>query len=168
MSELKPLDLSGLSRKKPKTTPVAAVVSNPPLRSSDFRNWVIVALIATVAFMGFWMLGGRLPTPNPGPVIDAEGLHVLIVKPSNEAGMSDGQKDFLKSAKVAEWVDEQGGKFRSYPESQDMSNEEQVWRDMRAELSPPFVVGILEDRKLKKLEAPDGIEPGIQALQRAR
>jgi hypothetical protein len=135
------------------------------------REWLRYAAFAIAAILLALWLSGRGPSPTPGPgpnPIDAEGLHVLVMTPADLAGLSKEQKEFLASAKVADWVESNQGKYRSYPQSQNINNEDLVWREIRGQLAPPYLVGVLKNRRLTKMEAPQGIDAGIAALERVR
>lgn len=135
-----------------------------PQRSVSVLPWVLVGVLAWI------LVSGRLPIPGPlpGPDIDIDGLHVLVVTPDDMQGLSRGQAEFAGSVRVAEWVDAAGGQYRRYPESQDISREAEVWRAIRKELDPPNRLGVLNDRRLRRSELPDGIDAGISQLERMR
>jgi hypothetical protein len=144
----------------------AAPIAPQPSRR---REWLRYIAICGAAFLLAWALSGRGITPGPGPTpIDADGLHVLVMTPADLAGLSKEQKEFLASAKIADWVESKQGKYRSYPQSQNIDNEDPVWREIRGQLAPPYLVGVLKNRRLTKMEAPQGIDAGIAALERVR
>jgi hypothetical protein len=176
MPEIKKLNLDAL---RPTPRPMAKAPVTRPSESESIvesvkqprRDWFKIGLACAVVFLLAYIAFDRgvIPTPGPPqPDIDADGLHVMLIQPTDEGGLSQGQKEFLKSAKVADWVTDNGGEFRAYPQDQDLANESEVWRQIRSELSPPNVVGVLNDRKLTKMESPNGIDEGIQALEGLR
>jgi hypothetical protein len=179
MPKIQKLDLDSL-RPKPQPMPVPVQVEpkSQPITveaattgQTPRRDWVKIGLACAVVFLLAYIAFDRgvIPTPGPPqPDIDADGFYVMLIQPSDEAGLSQGQKEFLRSAKVADWVTDNGGEFRAYPQAQDLANESEVWRQIRSELSPPFVVGVVSDRKLTKLEAPNGIDVGIEALGKVK
>jgi hypothetical protein len=168
MPQIKSLNLDSL-RPKPQPMPQLQTVVATPGQAPKF-DWIKILLICAVVFLGVYILMSRgvIPGPSPGPVIDTEGFFVMLMNPDSESGMTTGQKEFMRSAKIADWVTENGGEFRAYPQSQNIDNEQQVWREIRKELSPPLVVGVVNKRRLTKLEAPNGIEEGIRALERLK
>lgn len=175
MPDIKKLNLDALRPKPvamPKQSEATPVQPQPATTGqAPRRDWLKIGLICAVVFMLAYILFDRgvIPTPGPPkPDIDADGFYVMVIQPDSEAGLSQGQKEFLRSAKVADWVTEQGGEFRAYPQSQNLDNESQVWRDIRGQLSPPAVVGVLDNRRLTTMEPPQGIDVGIQAIKDAR
>ena len=179
MPKIQKLDLDSLRPKpQPMPVPVQAEPTSQPMPvevattgQTPRRDWVKIGLACAVVFLLAYIAFDRgvIPTPGPPqPDIDADGLHVMLIQPTDEGGLSQGQKEFLKSAKVADWVTSNGGEFRAYQQAQDLANESEVWRQIRSELSPPNVVGVLNDRKLTKMESPNGIDEGIQALEKLK
>jgi len=170
-SPLKPIDFEAL--RKPQAKPVSSPTVEPHVRPTAYRptltvrDWLNVALICAVVFFGcLWLFrGSDGPGPNPGPVVDVDGLHVLVLTPDDRSSLTSGQNEFANSAKIADWVEQNGGKYRRYPESQDITNEEQVWQELRQSLSSPHHLAVLKDRRLTKLEIPDGIDAGIRLLE---
>lgn len=181
VNKIDKLDLASLRPKqvppRPDTeshSPVITAVSEPVAHSavvqSPRRDWTKFGLICVVVCLGVYiaMSRGVIPTPSPSPDIDVDGFHVMLIQPDSDSGLTTGQKEFLRSAKVADWVTENGGEFRAYPQSQNLDNESEVWKSIRSELSPPMVVGVLNDRKLTRMEAPNGIDEGIRALEKLK
>ena len=172
MPEIEKLNLDSL---RPKPVPMAPVSRPseaetivPVEQPAPRRDWFKIILASAVVFLLAYILFDRgvIPTPGPPqPDIDADGFYVMVIQPSDEGSLTTGQKEFLRSAKVADWVTDNGGEYRAYPQEQDITSEQQVWRDIRGQLSPPFSVGVVSDRKLTKLEAPNGIDAGIEALE---
>jgi hypothetical protein len=162
MARIKPVDLSSLSRPLAKREPVA---SQPGPAAS--RGWLTVAAWCVVGVMIFWALSGRESGPSPTP-IDVDGLHVLVVEPDDRASVTKGQNEFINSVKVAEWVDGKSGQFRRYPESQNLDRVDPIWRELRSQADGTYRVIIAKDRKLTRMQLPDGIEAGIAALEGVR
>ena len=151
---------------QPATQSIAPGQSIPRPRVDWTKIGLICAIVALAMYIAFSR--GVIPSPIPQPDIDADGFYVMLIQPDSDSGLDQGQKEFLRSAKVAEWVTSNGGEFRAYPQSQNIDNEKDVWKDIRAELSPPLVVGVVNDRKLTKMEAPNGIDEGIRALEKLK
>jgi hypothetical protein len=166
------IDYDALERSfQPQPRPAQAAHHVAPQRSQGIPGVVLFIGGILVACVVFWLLsGGSIPTPGPRPTptpdIDVAGLHVMTITPDSRSGLTKGQNEFLDSAKIADFVETKGGKFRRYPESQDISNEQQVWRDIRKELTPDQPIGVLQNSRLKTLRVPDGIDAGIQVLER--
>jgi len=163
MSRIKPISLEHLGTQRPEP----ATPSADPVAATSRRQWLSwAAWAALVAFIAWQQFGGRIVPPKPD--VDVDGLYVMVMTPSDLAGLSKEQKEFLASAKIADWVELKQGKYRSYPQSQNIDNEESVWREIRSQLAPPYLVGVLKNRRLTKMEAPQGIDAGIAALERVR
>lgn len=162
MSRIKPIDLSQLSRPAVRPEPIEA-----PSEPAAWRRWLPTIAWCLVAVLAVWVLSGREIGPVPVP-IDVEGLHVLVVEPDDRASVTKGQNEFINSVKVAEWVDGQDGQFRRYPESQNLDAVDPIWRELRSQADGTYRVIMAKDRKLTRLQLPDGIENGIRALEGAR
>lgn len=158
---------------EPVAAPVAEVVADPgqfqqspPQRSRV--DWTKIGLICAIVALAMYIAFSRgvIPSPIPQPDIDVEGFYVMVIQPDSESGLDQGQKEFLRSAKIAEWVTSNGGEFRAYPQSQNIDAESDVWKEIRSELSPPHLVGVVNNRRLTKLVPPNGIDEGIRTLEK--
>jgi len=162
MKPIQPIDLSILRREPQVSAPATA----PKRRPQRDGTWMVIAVIAIVLCSIAWVMIKRDgPTPSP---IDDDGMYVLVVKPTDLSPLTNGQKEFLTSAKVADWVDANGGQYRAYPESQNTDNENQIWRDLRREADATHRVIVAKNRRLTRMTVPDGIDAGIAALERIR
>lgn len=164
MSRIKPIDLSKLSRPAVKSQPIVThAVSDDWKRRIQVAAWFVAAIVVV------WVLSGRGVSPGPRPTpIDADGLHVLVIEPDDRATVTKGQNEFVNSVKIAEWVDSQEGQFRRYAESQNLDKADPVWRELRSQADGTYRVIVAKDRKLTRMQLPDGVEKGIRALEGVR
>jgi hypothetical protein len=160
MKPIQPIDLSALRQSQPATQPVRQSTDQPR------RDWIIWIVVAVVLFavVGWWRSDvGPSPTP-----IDNEGMYVLVVKPTDLSSLTQGQKEFVTSAKVADWVNANKGEYRAYPENQNTDSEDQIWRDLRREADGTHRVIVAKNRRLTRMTVPDGIDQGIRVLEGIR
>lgn len=157
---LRPIDFDSLNR-----TPDAGRAAGQP--SGGSGGFVVVtAIVLLAAWLLFFRAPGPGPGPSPTPDVDVDGEYVMVVLPDDMSRLSRGQAEFANSAKVADWVESRGGQYRRYMESQDLSNESEVFRWIRDKLSGDGErVGVLKDRRLRKMPIPDGLEAGIRTLE---
>lgn len=165
MKPIQPIDLSILRREPTQQQPSAPVATpfDPPQPRRDWIIWVVAAVVLFVIVA--WWRSDAGPSPTP---IDADGIHVLVVKPVDLSGLTQGQKEFITSAKVADWVEANDGKYRAYREDQNADNEEQIWRDLRREADGTHRVVVVKNRRLTRMTVPDGIDAGIKVLEGIR
>lgn len=149
------------SRSRPAANPA------PQSQPSPRREWLRYIALCAVAFGLAWVLfGGRDPGPGPNP-IDAEGLHVLIVRDPDKT-ITAGQASVVNSVAVAEWSKANNAKFRRYDAADDLTKEDRVWREMRATVTDPPAIVTLRNGRASVGPIPDGIDAAKAQLERLK
>jgi len=134
------------------------------------HEWVRYAAFAIAAILLALWLSGRGPTPTPGPgpnPIDAEGLHVLIVRDPSKT-ITAGQASVVNSTAVADWAKSNSAKFRRYDVADDLTKEDRVWREMRALVTDPPSLVTLKNKRANVGPIPDGIPAATAQLERLK
>ena len=131
------------------------------------RDWLRYIAFAAVAIAILWLVSNRQP-PGPGPTpIDADGLHVLIVR-DPDATMTPGQSSVVNSIVVPEWCKANEAKYRRFDAADDLSSEDRVWREMRATVTTPPAFVTLRNGRANVGPIPDGIDAAKAQLERLK
>jgi len=167
MSRLKPIDFAGIFGG---TEPQPAATSRPvrPGPPVDRRTWIIVALLAVVAFMMFAMFGrGLIPDVDPRPDVDIDGKYVLFLKDeSRRESITEGQGVVMTSVKILDWCKENGVDMRVLDvRDGTISEMEPVWDELRkvADVNPSMTT--LKDRKVVTQPVPSTVDAAIKELE---
>jgi hypothetical protein len=165
MTRIKPINLEHLGTQRPEA---ALTAGGTPVAATSRRQWLSwAAWAALVAFIA-WQQFGPIPTPGPGPnPIDAEGLHVLIVRDPSKT-ITAGQASVVNSVAVAEWSKANNAKFRRYDVADDLTKEDRVWREMRALVTDPPSMVTLRNKRANVGPIPDGIPAVTAQLERLK
>lgn len=148
-----------------RSRPVA--IPDPQPQLSSRRDWLRYIALCAVAFVLAWFLfGGRDAGPAPNP-IDADGLHVLIVRDPGKQ-ITAGQASVVNSVAVSEWCKANDAKFRRYDVADDLTKEDRVWREMRALVTDPPSMVTLRKGRASVGPIPDGIPAVTAQLERLK
>lgn len=167
MSRLKPIDFAGIFGG---TEPQPAVAPRPsrPGPPVDRRTWIIIALLAVVAFLMFLMLGRMLiPDLDPRPDVDIDGKYVLFLKDeSRRESITEGQGIVMTSAKILDWCNQNDVEMRVLDvRDGTISEMEPVWDELRkvADANPSMTM--LKDRKVVTQPVPSSVDATIKELE---
>ena len=159
---IKPLVLKNQTQAAPVVNSVDAVAD--PTR----RDWLSVALWVLVAVgVGYLLLGGRGVTPAPGPDIDVQGLHVLMVTDNaRPQSLTADQGTAVTSTKVRDYVIGKSGQLRKYDVKDDMSKESDTFQRLRELATNPPQMVALKNKRVTVQSIPAGVDATIQALEK--
>jgi hypothetical protein len=144
-----------------------AVNSAQQPQSPPRRDWLRHVALCAIAFALAWFLfGGRDSAPGPNP-IDADGLHVLIIRDPGKQ-ITAGQASVVNSVAVSDWAKANDAKFRRYDVADDLTKEDRVWREMRALVTDPPSMVTLRNGRASVGPIPDGIPAATAQLERLK
>jgi hypothetical protein len=161
------IDFDALRASRNRSTPQPVVVSAKDWQAGKRRDWLRYIALCLLAFgLAWFMFGGRDSTPGPNP-IDADGLHVLIIRdPSKQ--ITAGQASVVNSVAVSDWAKANDAKFRRYDVADDLTKEDRVWREMRALVTDPPSMVTLRNGRASVGPIPDGIPAATAQLERLK
>lgn len=140
-------------------------VSPPPVHQPQV-DWKTIALwLMAGALVWFFLFSKQVDEGDQPTPIDERGFNVLVLKPTDTSGLTQGQIDFITSAQIPDWVESNGGKFRSYSDSEDLSEVEKVWREMKAQAFDDYRLIVTNKNKLHLHPLPEGIEAGLRIIE---
>jgi hypothetical protein len=152
------------SRQRPTAQPQPQQPQQP---QQPRRDWLRYIAFAAVSIAIVWLVANRQP-PGPGPSpIDADGLHVLIVR-DPDATMTPGQSSVVNSTIIPDWAKANEAKYRRFDAADDLSSEDRVWREMRATVTTPPAFVTLRNGRANVGPIPDGIDAAKAQLERLK
>lgn len=159
-------DIDFAALRASRARPAADPIQSP--QSSWRRDWLRHIAILAIAFVAAWLIfGNRDSGPAPTP-IDADGLHVLIVRDPDKKDITAGQASVQSSTLIDEWCKANNAKFRRFDKADELDAEDRVWREMRATVTDPPSMVTLRNGRASVGPIPDGIEAAKTQLERLK
>lgn len=153
------IDLSQL-RRSPVTYPVA--VPPQPARRVAGGAWLLLAGVLLYMIAN----GGVVPDGDDRVPVPSRDLHVLVVFEPGKG--TKAQADVTSSSRWVEWAKAKPAEFRRHDAGQDLTNDAEIWREMRKlALTPPAIV-VANKGRAQALPVPDTFEAAVAAVENVR